>query len=63
MSSGPKPKIGRPPRSGQRTSYVLTIRLTQSEREAFARAANSSPMSEWAREVLNAAAARKPRRS
>lgn len=50
---------GKLPRAGGRASRPFTIKVADEERAAWESAAGARPVSEWARDELNAAATRK----
>lgn len=52
---------GRPPRapSGKPAADLLRIRVTGEEKAAYERAAKDATVSDWARDLLNAAAEKK----
>lgn len=57
------PRSGRPPRAGAAADVVLSLRLTEAERNRYKQAARAAgvAVAEWARATLNQAADRSAR--
>jgi hypothetical protein len=52
------PRIGRPPRAGVAADRRFEMRVTQTEIDAWTKAAGDQPVGAWAREAINRAAKR-----
>jgi hypothetical protein len=55
-ANGKKAKSGRPPRSSKAATERVELRLTTAERKAWERAAGDLSLSDWIRDLCNAAA-------
>ena len=60
MADSDKPRMGRPPRTGDEASAkIVTLRLTEEEHAAWVEAAGDQSLGQWIRDRCNRSAARR----